>query len=103
MSVQIQEENDMTPDEWNEKHSIGQKVTVLRDTGEITETTTRSDAFYAQSGAPVIHCVGISGYYHLSRVLPVPDCKYCNDEGFVIYGDMEQPCSACYTGPDGAL
>jgi hypothetical protein len=53
---------------WNEKYPEGTQVTVRRDSGEILETVTRSEAWVDENGIPVILVKGISGYYKLDRV-----------------------------------
>jgi hypothetical protein len=55
-------------------------VKVERDSGEMTVTTTRSEAFLHESGHAVIFLVGISGFYLLSRVIRIKAQSEGNDE-----------------------
>jgi hypothetical protein len=55
-------------DTWNELHGEDETVTVKKDNGDIVKTKTRSNAFLASDGTPVIFLEGISGYYLLDRV-----------------------------------
>jgi len=64
----------MTPEEqanrWNEKYEVGIKVNVKDDFGDVTETTTRSEAWNL-CGSPVILLKGVSGGYLLERCTPI--------------------------------
>jgi hypothetical protein len=60
-------------DKWNERHPVGQAVTVRRDGGDITTTKTRSEAQMLSGHSAVIWLEGISGCYLLSRVTPVTE------------------------------
>lgn len=53
---------------WNGRNPIGVAVLCKMDSGEIRLTKTRSFAFMANSGDPVIFLEGIAGYYLLTRV-----------------------------------
>lgn len=64
----------MTPakecEEFNTSFPVGTVVKLLRDSGVVEDTKTRSAAFVANSGDPVIFLESVSGYYLLERVLP---------------------------------
>ena len=53
---------------WNATHFVGQRVSVRRDNGSVTSTTTRSEAQISSGGQAVIFLDGIAGYYLLDRV-----------------------------------
>lgn len=55
-------------DSWNAMHPVGSDVDLHRDSGEVTRTRTRSEAYVCDSGYPVIFLEGVSGYYLLKRV-----------------------------------
>jgi len=57
-------------DAWNAAFPIGARVTVRKDDGTTTATTTRSAAWVAGGHSAVILLDGISGYYLLDRVSP---------------------------------
>ena len=50
------------------KHPIGTVVYVVRDMGDVTTTTTRSEPWLLSSGDAVIMLKGISGGFLLDRV-----------------------------------
>ncbi len=54
--------------QWNGAVSVGDRVSLAKDGGQVIETTTRSEAYVAASGDPVIFLTGVSGYYLLDRV-----------------------------------
>ena len=60
-------------DDWNARYSVGQAVTVKRDTGEAVYTKTRSAAELLSGHSAVIWLEGIGGCYLLSRVTPVAE------------------------------
>ncbi len=66
-------------DDWNVKHSIGIKVSVLLDSGESLISNTRSEAWMLGSSSqheghtPVIKVDGIPGGYLLTRVTPIKE------------------------------
>ena len=57
---------------WNRLYPEGTPVMVIRDMGEILETTTRSMAWLIPSGSVLVSVKGIAGGYCLSRVIPIP-------------------------------
>ena len=59
-------------DIWNAHYPEGTPVFVVRDTGDILETTTRSIAWLIPSGSVLVSVKGIAGGYRLSRVIPKP-------------------------------
>lgn len=59
-------------DRWNEANPIGTDVVLTKDLGETLVTKTRSEAWMANGQIAVIFVDGISGYYALSRVRPIP-------------------------------
>jgi hypothetical protein len=62
-------------DDWNRNNRVGQPVTVLRDSGAITKTVTRTTAFVDAAGQPVVFLRGISGYYLLDRVKAITEAE----------------------------
>lgn len=54
--------------DWNDRYPVGQRVKVLKDSGELVETYTRSEAQVLSGHTAVIWLKGISGCYMLSRV-----------------------------------
>ncbi len=58
-------------DRFNAAHAIGCKVSVLLDSGEQRETTTRSEAQVLSGHSAVIWLTGITGCYLLDRVTPM--------------------------------
>jgi hypothetical protein len=52
---------------WNLKYPIGTAVTLRKDSGEVKETKTRSEAYVCDSGHAVCFFEGVSGYYLLNR------------------------------------
>jgi hypothetical protein len=54
--------------EWNQNVPVGSTVIVKRDSGEIFETKTRSEAWAIPSGMALVSVEGISGGYSLDRV-----------------------------------
>jgi hypothetical protein len=52
---------------WNLKHPVGTAVRLRKDSGEIKDTKTRSEAYVADSGHAVCFFEGVSGYYLLDR------------------------------------
>lgn len=54
--------------DWNKHIPIGSKVVVIRDSGEIIHTSTKSEAWLLGSHTPVVMLHGISGCYALNRV-----------------------------------
>ena len=57
-------------DRWNREFPIGTEVVVKRDSGDWTQTKTRSQA-EARGRIAVIFLEGIGGYYALECVTPV--------------------------------
>lgn len=57
-------------DIFNKAHPPGTPVTVRRDSGEVLETVTRSEA-WVLCGSAVVLVKGISGGYRLNRVTPL--------------------------------
>ncbi len=57
---------------WNRDNHPGRAVLVLRDDGSQKKAVTRSEAYVAPSGTPVIFVLGIRGCYALERVKPYP-------------------------------
>lgn len=55
---------------WNLKHPVGTEVVLAKDSGEMKETRTRSEAYVADSGHAVCFFEGVSGYYLLDRATP---------------------------------
>lgn len=55
---------------WNLKHPVGTAVMLAKDSGEVKETKTRSEAFVCNSGHAVCFFEGVSGYYLLDRADP---------------------------------
>lgn len=53
---------------WNEVVAVGDPVSLLKDSGQEIETTTRSEAYVSASGHPVVFLTGVAGYYLLDRV-----------------------------------
>ena len=62
-----------TVDDWNKLYPEGTRVLLRRDTRQVEVTETRSEAFFCNSGYPVIFLVGVRGYYLLDRVIPFPE------------------------------
>lgn len=60
-------------DQWNERHPVGQAVTIRRDNGDIITTKTTSAAELLSGHSAVVRLEGISGCYLLSRVTPVTE------------------------------
>lgn len=60
-------------DDFNARWPVGQKVSVRKDAGEGTLTTTRSRAEVLSGHSAVIWLDGISGCYLLDRVTPIVD------------------------------
>ena len=60
-------------DQWNERHPVGQAVTIRRDNGDIITTKTTSAAELLSGHSAVVWLEGISGCYLLSRVTPVTE------------------------------
>lgn len=58
-------------DDWNARYPVGQKVKVVKDLGDIFETTTRSEAQVLSGHTAVIWVVGITGCYQLDRVTAI--------------------------------
>lgn len=58
-------------DRFNAAHPVGCKVSVLLDSGEQLETTTRSEAQVLSGHSAVIWLDGIMGCYLLNRVTPM--------------------------------
>ena len=56
---------------WNFKHPVGTAVLLRKDSGEIKETKTRSEAYVSESGSAVCFFEGVSGYYLLNRATAV--------------------------------
>ena len=64
--------NELLVENWNMKHPIGTPVRCQFAKGcDWRQTTTRSEAFLANDGAPVVFLENVSGYYHLSHVTPI--------------------------------
>lgn len=59
---------ELSVENWNLKHPMGAAVKLLKDSGDVIETKTRSEAYIAASGHAVIFVDGVSGYYLLDRV-----------------------------------
>lgn len=59
--------------DWNDKHPIGTRVDLEKDSGELVRTVTRSKAYICEAGYPVIFLDGVRGYYLLDRVSERPD------------------------------
>jgi len=57
---------------WNQHYPEGTPVLVVRDMGDVLETTTRSIAWLTPSGSVLVKVKEISGGYCLSRVIPIP-------------------------------
>ena len=57
---------------WNRLYPEGTPVMVVRDKGDVLETTTRSVAWLTPSGSVLVQAKGIAGGYSLSRVIPIP-------------------------------
>ena len=53
---------------WNLKYPVGTPVRLQRDSGEVKETKTRSEAYVCESGYAVCFFEGVCGYYMLNRV-----------------------------------
>ena len=64
----VRQRDQQLVDIWNELHSEDEIVTVKKDNDDIVKTKTRSNAFLASDGTPVIFLEGISGYYLLDRI-----------------------------------
>lgn len=58
-------------DEFNSSYPVGQRVTVLKDSGERVLTNTRSIAQVLSGHSAVIWLEGITGCYLLDRVKPL--------------------------------
>lgn len=58
---------------FNERWTIGQKVSVRRDDGSGVITRTTSEASILSGHSAVIYLRGISGCYLLNRVTPLGD------------------------------
>lgn len=56
---------------WNLKYPVGTTICLHRDSGVLTETKTRSEAYVCDSGHAVCFFEGVSGYYLLDRAKPV--------------------------------
>jgi hypothetical protein len=57
--------------QWNAAVPVGSPVTVRKDSDEIVETRTRSEAWVLSGHSPVVLLDGIRGCYLLTRCLPV--------------------------------
>lgn len=55
---------------FNKKHPVGSLVVVILDRGEKVETKVRFPAQVLSGHTPVVWLEGISGCYHLDRVVP---------------------------------
>jgi hypothetical protein len=55
---------------FNEKYPVGTPCILVRDSGQELPTVTRTQAFDAGDGTPVIYVRGIPSYYMLDRVHP---------------------------------
>lgn len=55
---------------WNLKHPVGTRVLLKRDSGQLLQTKTRSEAYVCPSGYAVCFFEGVSGYYLLDRATP---------------------------------
>lgn len=55
---------------WNLKHPVGTPVLLKRDSGQLQQTKTRSEAYVCESGYAVCFFEGVSGYYLLNRAQP---------------------------------
>lgn len=60
-------------DDFNARYSVGQLVSVRRDSGDAVITKTRSKAEILSGHSAVIWVEGISGCYLLDRVSPIVD------------------------------
>lgn len=58
-------------DRWNRAHPVGTRVTVRKDSGEVVETVTRTEASVLSGHTAVIWLEGISGCYLLDRVTAI--------------------------------
>lgn len=56
---------------FNAAIGVGMTVLLLKDSGEIVETWTRSEAYVSHSGHAVVFLAGVSGYYLADRVRPL--------------------------------
>lgn len=76
----------LTAAEWNALYPVGTSVIVVKDMGEMLETTTRSEAFDCNAGYPVIFLDAIRGYYLLDRVAPTGKTAHnsCGDAGKLL-------------------
>ncbi len=72
MKRPVRENPQIAVQKWNEQHSVGTLVFVLRDSGATETTRTRSKAEVLSGHTAVIWLEGISGCYLLDRVRPVP-------------------------------
>lgn len=55
---------------WNLKHPVGTPVLLSKDSGQVLNTKTRSEAYVCDSGHAVCFFEGVSGYYLLNRATP---------------------------------
>lgn len=55
---------------FNSEVMVGARVKVLRDNGDVLETTTRSEAWLLAGHTAVVLVEGIAGAYLLDRVKP---------------------------------
>lgn len=58
-------------DLWNAKYQIGQEVDLLKDSGEVVRTKTRSAAEVLSGHTAVIWLDGVTGCYILDRVTAI--------------------------------
>ncbi|WP_042697010.1 hypothetical protein [Azospirillum sp. B506] len=59
-----------TVERFNRDVPIGSAVKVRKDSGEVVQTVTASEAYVLSGHTPVIFLRGISGCYALDRVTP---------------------------------
>mgnify|MGYP000338848993 CR=1 FL=1 len=65
----------MKAKEWNDTYPSGQSVCLTEDSGSLTHTQTRSEAWELGSGESVVMVTGKSGGYSLDRIkaqIPTP-------------------------------
>ena len=60
-------------DDFNFFYPVGQKVTLLKDSGQLVDTVTRSEAQVLSDHSAVIWLEGVAGCYLLDRVTPITE------------------------------
>jgi hypothetical protein len=62
-------------DAWNLDNAVGEPVRLIRDSGEVLITRTRSPAQVLSGHSAAVWVEGVAGCYHLSHVAPLRKLK----------------------------